>query len=208
MKHMVITYYGMGFVKAQLGDTIIAFNPISKDFDPKAPKFGADLALISLRDEAYNGRDNVSFGTKVPFIIDGPGEYEISGIFIQGFPSEGPAGKINTIYTVLLEGIKMLHLGAMASTQLAPEVIEDMGVIDIVFVPLGDNALNPKEAAKLATSLEAKVIIPLICQAKGGEELLATFLKEAGGSGETVDKLAIKRKDLEGKETEVIVIKS
>ncbi|HYC83150.1 MAG TPA: MBL fold metallo-hydrolase [Candidatus Paceibacterota bacterium] len=205
---MVITYYGMGFVKAQLGDTVIAFNPISKDFDPKAPKFGADLALISLRDEAYNGQESVAFGNKTPFVIDGPGEYEISGIFVQGFPSEGPAGKINTAYAVLLEGIKMLHLGAMASAQLSPEAIEDMGAIDILFVPLGDSALNPKEAAKLATSFEAKIVIPLICQAEGGDEVLATFLKETGGSGEAVDKLAIKRKDLEGKEGEVIVIKS
>ncbi len=44
--------------------------------------------------------------------------------------------------------------------------------------------------------------------APGGEKaLLSQFLKEAGGEGAaTVDKLTLKKKDLEGKEGDVLII--
>ena len=93
---MIISRFGAAFIKVQQGDTIFAFNPVSRDFDAKAQKFGADAALVSLNDPQFNGTDNVTFGAKEPFIINGPGEYEIGGNFVRGFGSKGPDGKIYT----------------------------------------------------------------------------------------------------------------
>jgi hypothetical protein len=207
---MVITQHGLAFTKVQLGDTVVAFNPISKEHDAKAAKFGANIALISMNDERFNGRDQVSYGSKEAFVIDTPGEYEIGGVFIQGFPSEGAKGKINTVFTLNMENMRLLHLGALATSTLTPETIEEIGVIDIVFVPVGgDDVLNPKEAAKLASSFEPKIIIPTMYEGKKGEENLALFIKEAGkGVEKPIDKLAIKRKDIEGKVAEVVIINS
>ncbi len=207
---MVITQHGLAFTKVQLGDMVVAFNPVSKEHDSKAAKFGANIALISLNDERFNGRDQVSYGSKEAFVIDTPGEYEVAGVFIQGFPSEGAEGKINTVYTLNMENIRILHLGALATPTLTPETIEEIGVVDIVFVPIGgDSVLNPKEAAKLASSFEPKVIIPTMYDGKKGEENLTLFIKEAGkGAEKPIDKLAIKRKDIEGKVAEVIIINS
>lgn len=214
---MVITSYGEAFVKVQQGDATLAFNPVSREHDAKAAKFGADIALISLNDPIFNGRENASFGAKEAFVIDGPGEYEIGGIFIKGFPSSGPANlngkavgqsKINTIYTVALEGIRLCHLGGLAGgATLSPEVIEDIGVVDVLFVPIGGGQfLSPKDASKLAASLEAKIIVPILFNGGG---TLQTFLKEAGEEKENaVDKLTLKKKDLEGKEGEIVIIKS
>jgi len=204
---MIITRYGAAFVKVQQGDTIFAFNPISREYDPKAAKFGADAALISLHDPMFNGGDNVSFGSKEPMIIDGPGEYETGGVFVRGFPSEGPDGKINTIYTTIIDGIRICHLGGLAKPTLLMETAEEIGIIDVLFVPIsGGQFLTPKEALKLATTLEAKIIVPVMYD--GGTEL-KTFLKEAGNEKvEPVDKLSIKKKDVEGKEGEIVIINS
>jgi hypothetical protein len=201
---MVITYLGMGLIKIGQGDLTIAFNPISKDYDSKAPKFGADLTLVSLNDPAYNGTDNTAFGAKEPLVIDGPGEYERSGVFVKGMESEGPAGKINTIYTVQVDGVNLCHLGALASPSLTAETMEEIGSVDIIFVPVGGDTLNPKEALKLASSFEAKMIVPL--NNSKNNEAEQTFLKEAGAKGAAVDKLTIKKKDLEGKEGEIVVL--
>jgi hypothetical protein len=207
---MIITYHKEGFIKVQQGDLVVAFNPISREIDPKATRFGADLCLVSLNNPSFNGCESVTFGNKDPFIINGPGEYEIDGIFVYGYQSEGADGQINTIFTTEIDGIRICHLGALASTNLDPKVLEDIGVVDVLFVPVaGGPVLSPKDAAKFATTLEPKLIIPLMVDGSKGEEALKTFNKEIGGSGENrVDKLTIKRKDVEGKEDEVIIIQA
>ena len=203
---MIITHYGEGFVRLQFGDMVVAVNPISKEFDSKAPKFGADISLVSLNHPALNGVENMSFGNKDTFAIKGPGEYEVAGVFIKGFDSHGPNGLINTIYTIELEGMQVCHLGGLALTDLAPETLEDISSSDILIAPSGDlDTLEGKAAAKFASSLEPKIIIPVLSGAKN--EHLKSFLQEAGAGNVTpVDKLSLKRKDLDGKQGEVVVL--
>jgi len=186
---------------------VAAFNPPSKESNFKASRFGADLAMISINHKDFNGAEAVSYANKTPFIIEGPGEYEIGGNFILGLSSEGPGGLINTIYTFVIDGIRFCHLGALTNAELKGEINEEIGIVDVLCVPIGgDGTLKPKEAFKLANSLEPKIIIPVMYDE--GEEDLKTFLKEAGVSANSaVDKLILKRKDLEGKEGEVIVVK-
>jgi L-ascorbate metabolism protein UlaG (beta-lactamase superfamily) len=204
---MVITFYGEAYIKIQQGEQIIAFNPISKDYNPKALKFGSDIALISCNLPAYNGKENVTFGSKEPFIIDGPGEYEIGGMFIRGFATPGPAGKINTIFTLLLDGIRICHLGALAEPDISSEIVEEIGVVDILFLPIGGGSvIDAKGATKVSSLLEPKIIVPI-----GYKDMteLSKYLKEEGiDKDNSTDKLTIKKKDLEGKEAEVVVIKS
>lgn len=195
---MVISYFGVGMVKVQLGDTVIVFNPIGQSEAHKAVKFGSDLALVSLLDPAWNGVENASRGERAPFVVNGPGEYEVSGIFIKGFVSTGPDGLINTIYSVLFDDIRLVHLGALATASLDEKVIGELGTIDILFVPAG--------MAKLATQLEPRLIIPINWS---DEKQLGAFLKEVGeGKEQAVETLAVKRKDLSDKEAVVTVIKS
>lgn len=203
---MIITYHGAGMVKLQVGETIVAINPISKETSSKAPRFGADLALISLPDPLYNGVENVTFGERVPFVVDGPGEYEVKGSFIRGVVSSGPNGAINTIYTLTLDNLNICHLGALASADLPEETVETIGVVDILFIPAGGHStLSAKAAEKVTGLIAPKLIIPVEWES---QEELKTFLKELGETGaEQTDKLTIKRRDLEGKESEVVVVK-
>lgn len=207
---MIITYHKEGFVKIQQGDLVVAFSPISREIDPKATRFGADLCLIALNSPSFNGCETVTFGNKDPFVINGPGEYEIDGIFVYGLASEGADGQVNTIFTTEIDGIRLCHLGALVNSALDPKTIEDIGGVDILFVPIaGGPVLSPKDAAKLAASLEPKVIIPIMSEGGEGENCLKTFAKEIGGNTDNrLDKLTIKRKDLEGKEDEVIIIQA
>lgn len=209
---MIISYQGVESLKIQFGDTTVAYNPISKDSKFKGAKFGADIALVSVNDADMNGTENASRGEKEPFAVTGPGEYEIGGVFIQGFPSVSKYGgeeRINTIYLMSLENMNLCFLGALASADsISTETKEALDDIDILFVPIGgDGVLNSSEAYNTAVKLEAKIIIPI----HYGEELntgaLKTFLKEGGEEGvKPVDKLTIKKKDLEGKEGDIIVL--
>lgn len=209
---MVISYYGIGCFKVQLGDVVIAFNPVSKDSDFKSTRFSSDIAIISLNDKDYNGVSNVSGGSRELFVIDGPGEYEAGGVYVKGFGVEETINgetKMNTIYSVVFDDINLCHVGALNVLNIKPEVKEELGAIDILFVPItGGNLLGPSDASKLVNLLEPKIVIPMQHDINGiSKTAVASFLKESGvDSVSPADKLTIKMKDLEGKEGEVVLL--
>ncbi len=209
---MIITYFGGEFFKVQFGDITLAFNPISKESKLKPSRFGADIVLSTTHHVDFNGTDQVTHGDKKPFVISGPGEYEVNSVFIKGLPSESKYGNkdlINTIYTVSLENMNICFLGAINNSELKNETIEALDEIDILFVPIGgDGVLEPVSAYKLAVSLEPRIIIPMHYGDIGGKDALKIFLKEAGENPKSEQKLTLKKKDLEGKEGDIILLDS
>lgn len=200
---MIISYLNGAFVRVQWGELVIAVNPPAKDSKLKPPRFGADIALISRNHPDFNDADSVTHGERKPFVIAGPGEYEVKGVVIRGFSTGS-----NTVYTLLLEGMTLLFLGAPGSAKLSPALKEALDEIDILFVPIGgEGLLSASDAHKLSAALEPRLIIPLPFCGKADAGTLKQFLKEAGEEkAAPVEKLTLKKKDLEGKEGEVVVL--
>jgi L-ascorbate metabolism protein UlaG (beta-lactamase superfamily) len=98
----------------------------------------------------------------------------------------------------------MVFLGALSNPEIDPKILSELGNIDILFVPIGGgDVLEVPQASKLAVKLEAKLIIPMHYDATA----LKAFLKEEGVDGlKPVDKLTIKKKDVEAMESEVVVL--
>lgn len=199
---MVITYYGKTYFKLTLGDLTIATNPPSKAQKPS--RFGADIALITANTEDGNDPETVTLGEKEPFVLDTPGSYEVRELFFAGAPSTVTIDKkeyINTVYGFELDGIKICFLGfADNDKALSTEAKEIAGAADMIFVSVGD---DPSTAYKLATSFDPNVIIPMNYDA----DTLKRFLKEGGQEKNNAeDKLTLKRRDLDGKESVIMVL--
>jgi len=211
---MVITHHGGQCFKVTLGDLTLVFDPIGKGATLPGVRFGADIALASRNHADMNGVSEVTYGEKVPFAITGPGEYERQGIVVQGFLSNSEYGlkkgeerAVNTIYSVNIEDMTLVHLGALNDADLPKEARENIEDIDVLFVPVGgDGVLSPAAAHELAVSLEPKIIIPMHWSGLGQDKALETFLKAGGNGSEKVDKLTLKKKDLAGKDGSIIVI--
>lgn len=207
---MIITHFGREHFKLQVGDLTVAINPVSKDGKGKVTKYGADITLITTNHPDYNGGEQTELGTKVPFVIRGAGEYEVRDIFIKGFSTitklkDGKSEKEyqNTSYVFTIDGIRVTFLGAL-STMLLPEHKEIIDETDVLFVPVGEDGflLNAYDAYKLSVSLEPKLVIPM----DYNEQSLPIFLKEAGNEKvNPLEKLTIKKKDIEGKLGEVVL---
>ncbi len=212
MPIMIITYHGVQMIKISSGDLSIAANPISKDFKKIKPvRFGADIVLVSRNLPEFNGVTEVTRKDKEPFIIDGPGEYEIKNVFVHGTESKSEYKKqgLNTIYSLTIDNVNMVFFGALSDPKVKLDFIEDMESVDIVFVPIGDEGvLNYAEAYKLAVSLEPKIIIPVHFEALGKKDSLKNFLKEASSDASPIEKFVFKKKDLEDKNAELIILKS
>jgi L-ascorbate metabolism protein UlaG (beta-lactamase superfamily) len=211
---MVITHHGGQCFKVTFGDLTLVFDPIAKGASLPPVRFGADIALVSRDHPDMNGVEEVTYGDKKPFAVTGPGEYERQGVTIQGFLSKSAYGlgkgqteAVNTIYSVELEDMTLVHLGALTDEELSKEARENMGEIDVLFVPVGgDGVLTPAKAHELAVSLEPKIIIPMHWSGIGQPKALETFLKASGNGSDTVDKLTLKKKDLVGRDGSIIVV--
>lgn len=194
-------------MKASAGDTTIVFGPVSKSSKNFKPvNFGADVAFVSLNHPDMNGGEEAGRGDKQPFIVNGPGEYEVKDIVASGFPSGSKYDsepRTNTVYSVRFDGLLVLYLGALGDLDLPAEILE-MDAPDVLITPVGGSGtLSPAEAAKLAVKLEAKLIIPILSDDKS----LKQFLKEASAEGtKPQDKLTIKPRDVAGKQNEVVVL--
>lgn len=211
---MVITHHGGQCFKVTFGDLTLVFDPVSKSGTLPGVRFGADIALVSRNHPDMNGVAEVTYGDKVPFAITGPGEYEKEGVTVQGFLTKseyglpkGATNATNTVYAVKLEGMTLVHLGALSDGTLPPEAKEAIDEIDVLFVPVGgDGVLDAALAAKLATMLEPRIVIPMHWSGMGEPKALEQYLKEEGGSSEKTDKLTLKKKDALDKDGDIIVI--
>lgn len=211
---MVITHHGGQCFKVTFGDLTLVFDPIAKGATLPSVRFGADIAFVSRDHPDMNGVEEVTYGDKVPFAITGPGEYERQGVVVQGFLSESGYGlrkgqqkANNTMYSVQMEDMTLVHLGALCGTELPREARESMDEIDVLFVPIGGAGVLSAEAAhELAVSLEPKIIIPMHWSGIGNPASLEAYLKEAGNGSEKVDKLTLKKRDLIGRDGSILVI--
>jgi hypothetical protein len=212
---MIVSYHGLESFKVSQGDLVLALNPVSKESKLKSVNYGADITLVSINHQDMNGVGQTARGEKNPFVINGPGEYEVKGVVIKGLISESNyngSPRVNTIFYITLEGMNLCYLGALSTNELSADTLEAIEEVDILFVPIGgDGVLSPAEAYKLAVSLEPKIIIPMHYSVSGGtdsESKLKQFAKEGGLEKiSQLDKLVLKKKDLEDKKGEIVVLK-
>jgi len=183
---------------------VIAYNPIGKESSVAVPtRFGANVALVSLNDARFSGIESVTHGETTPFVVSGAGEYEVRGVDIVGVSSETTLlgeKKINTAYLLTIDDVTLCLLGGMASEKNIADIKSKAGNIDVLFVPVGE-FLTPSDAQKVSVLLEPSIVIPM----SYNKDTLARFLKESE-SHEKVEKLTIRKKDLAGREGDVIVL--
>ncbi len=192
--------------------TTLAIDPFDEATGPKVPSFQADILLITHDHHDHNNNKAIK-GT--PFLIDGPGEYEVKEIAIQGIPSfhdeeEGKKRGPNTIYLIEMEEMRVCHLGDFGQKELTEDQLEQIGDIDVLMVPVGGEfTIDAKGAAHVISQIEPKIVIPMhyaLPKLKIKLDEVDKFLKEVGKKSVVPQpKLLIKKKDLP-LETQVVVL--
>lgn len=195
-------------------------DPFNETIGLRVPKLEADILLISHSHFDHNNKKAVSSPVpgQIPFLIEGPGEYEIKSVFIQGIHSwhdekEGKERGGNTIYTVEAEDLKLCHLGDFGQKELSDEQLEKIGDIDILMIPVGGTyTIDSKGAAKIISQIEPKIVIPMhyqIPRLKVKLEGIDKFLKAMGTkSTESQNKLSIKKKDLPTEGVKIVALRT
>ncbi|MBU1563696.1 MBL fold metallo-hydrolase [Patescibacteria group bacterium] len=116
------------------------------------------------------------------------------------------------MYLIKVDDIIVCHLGDFGQEKLTDRQLEVIGDIDILMIPVdGVCTLNAREAVKVIKQIEPNIVIPMHYKLPNLTEKFADvkdFLKEIGLNGEEkVDKLTLKKKDLNNEEMKVVVFK-
>ena len=225
---MTIKWFGQSFFKINVKNTkgedvVIAIDPYNKDYGLKVPtKFGADIALVTHDHKDHNNLSIIkgtNFSPK-PFIIFGPGEYEIKEIMIYGIPAyhddqQGAERGENTIYLINAENMWLAHLGDLGQKTLTDKQLEKLEGTDIIMIPTGGTfTINAKEATKIISQIEPRIIIPMHYNLPGLKFKNKTklddvnkFIKEVGLNPQKTDKLKIQKKNLPQENTQLVILK-
>jgi L-ascorbate metabolism protein UlaG (beta-lactamase superfamily) len=213
---MTISWYGQSCFKItnQGGHLTIITDPFDKSIGLNPPRGSADIITVSHNHYDHN---NVKSLSGESFIINGPGEYEIKGASVFGLNSfhdekKGEERGLNTIYLIEVDNIRVCHLGDFGQEKLTDEQLEEIGEVDILMIPVGGAyTISASQAVETAEQIEPRLIIPMHYKIPGLKikiDGVDKFLKEMGLAKKTViDKITLKKKDLTGKEMEVILLK-
>jgi len=182
---------------------IIATKKSTLVIDPKLSEVGLkDIAVKESIELSTESRFALNTPT-ARIVIDGPGEYEVGDFSIRGTTAslhiDAPnSEKLGTIYRIEVGDVRIALLGNIAP-KLSETQLEELGVIDILIVPVGGGGLtlDATSAASLVRQIEPKAVVPTHYADSAvayeiPQETLELFVKELGAPQEMFAKYKVK----------------
>ncbi|MCA9373096.1 MBL fold metallo-hydrolase [Candidatus Woesebacteria bacterium] len=217
---MQIVYLGHSSFKLKGKTGSVITDPFSQGAVGFAfPTSSADIITVSHAHDDHNAVAAVKSTSRRdrPFIVTKPGEYEVGGISVFGVSTfhddnSGALRGENTVFTILLDGLRICHLGDLGHA-LSQEQVEAIGSVDILLCPVGGVfTIDPTTAVKVIRQLEPAMVIPMHYNTDRHEvsifgelKTVNDFLTAYGVEVEPVSKLEVSNQKLP-EETEVVVM--
>ena len=182
---MEIIWYGHSCFRLKTRRAIAVTDPCGKDVGYDIPRLHAHIVAISHNHPDYNNRTLVRGNPKV---IDGPGEYEVKGVFITGIAThlkkqKGPTRLKNTVYLFDFDGLTVCQLGCLDHVPSQAQ-LQALSGVDALLIPVGAmTTINANQAAEVIGLLEPRIVVPMHYKTKSVKRKLqpvTQFLKEMG----------------------------
>ncbi|MCR4438929.1 MAG: MBL fold metallo-hydrolase [bacterium] len=101
-----------------------------------------------------------------PEVVLGAGRHEAKGITFKGVAtfhdkSGGKERGHNTVFVMEADELRICHCGDLGHT-LAPAQVQEIGAVDILFVPVGGFfTIDHREAWEVVEALKPKIVVPM-----------------------------------------------
>ena len=160
---MDITWLGHSCFRIKGSQAIIITDPYPPDLGYTLGKQTANIVTVSHEHPSHSYVKGVEGEYHV---VNGPGEYEISGVLIIGVATfhDGEAGTKrgkNTAYVIEIDEVSVCHLGDLGHV-LTAEQVEEIDDVDILLLPVGGvSTINAPQAAEVVRQLGPKAVIPM-----------------------------------------------
>lgn len=196
---MDLQYYGGNCVVLSTKGVRLVFDDNLATLGAKSVTKAEDVALFT------GPHGALAAGPRL--VVDGPGEYEVSGLSIHGIAARAhmdPEGTYNaTMYKVMNDESNYLILGHVYP-DLTDDQLEEIGTVDVLVIPVGGNGytLDPTGALQMIKKIEPKIVVPTHYDEVGlkfevPQQSLEQALKGLGMEPkDTISKLHFKRGDV------------
>lgn len=192
---MLISWQGFNYFRLQNGDESLIVNPYALDKKTKFGKAKANLVLFSNPEKVEETKMDED-----TLVISSAGEYEAKDMFVYG----RRVGK-QLVYLIIFDGIRVAFLGEFKNQELSNGDLELIEGADILILPVGGgDMLDAKQAAKIVSQIEPRVVIPSAYEGSG----VNAFIKEFGVKPEEMDKYKVKKADLPQEDVKLIILKA
>lgn len=165
-----IWWFGQACFKVKGKAASCVIDPYSAQFTGLSQlKLDSDIVCVTHGHEDHNNISSVrgSAEKESPFVISGPGEYEISGVGIVGVSSfhddsQGKERGANTIYSITIDEVNIVHLGDLGQKKLDQSQVEVLSSCDVLLIPVGGTyTIDAKDAPDIIAQLEPKIVVPM-----------------------------------------------
>jgi len=196
---MDIQFFGANCIVVNTKQLRITIDDNIAELGVSSPTKAGDLVLFTTSNEQPK--------VEAKLVIDGPGEYEVSGVSVKGISvranMDNPDEKTTTLYKIIADDINLVVTGHIYP-EFSEEELETIGLVDILCIPVGGNGYTVDAAGALNVikKIEPKVVIPTNYADKAlkypvPQQSLDEALKILGMEPkETVTRLKIKASDL------------
>lgn len=169
---MEIIWLGHSCFQLRGKNATLITDPFSPQPGYSPGKLNAPIVTVSHNHAGHNYAEGVGGN---PYVVHGPGEYEISDVLITGVAAyhddkHGQERGRNTIYVIHMDDLVLCHLGDLGHT-LQEEQLEEVADADVLFVPIGgQHSLTATQAAEVISQVEPRMVIPMHYQPAASEE--------------------------------------
>lgn len=207
---MEITWYGHSCFRITERNRIsVVTDPYSDSIGLPTPRLKGDVVTISHQEPGHNNVEAVKGNAHV---LEGPGEYELGGVFITGIPMhliEEDAVRWNIAYLFEYDNLTVLHLGDLAHVP-DQSTIESFGEVNVLLLPVGGgNSLRANQAAEVVALIEPQYVVPMHYELPGLKVQLDPvdkFLKAMGvAHAQEADWLKVSSGEM-SEQTQVVVL--
>ncbi len=156
-----ITFFGHRCFRLRAKEVAVVTDPFPT---PPGQALKVQAEVVTLCSTVPGELDASQVGGQ-PRVLSGPGEYEIKGVLITGVATfrDNAGGKErgkNTVYVLQMEEQRLCHLGELGHV-LTTEQIDQIGTVDVLFVPADGKVLDLARTAEVISQIEPSIVVPM-----------------------------------------------
>jgi L-ascorbate metabolism protein UlaG (beta-lactamase superfamily) len=158
-----ITWLGHSCFKVKGKEVVLVTDPCGSSIGYSPDEVEAQIVTLSHQHPGHSGLEIIEGSPKV---LNGPGEYEVSEVFVTGIVTfhdteEGSSRGKNTAYIIEMDEMKLCHLGDLGHLP-SPQQAEDFSNVEVLFIPVGGvSTVDAKMAAEIVRRLSPRLVIPM-----------------------------------------------
>jgi L-ascorbate metabolism protein UlaG (beta-lactamase superfamily) len=132
---------------------------------PPVPEHDAQLLLVTHEHRDHNAVEAITGDPHVVRSTAGRFETPVGEVVAVASEHDEEAGTSrgpNTIFVFILDGVRVCHFGDFGQTALRPEQREAIGLVDLLFLPVGGGpTIAADQAAEITRTLDPRWVVPM-----------------------------------------------